>query len=85
MSDLVKLKLNLECEQKILKFLIEEGSSENRNLRERILENNKLELEIVKKELYNSCFHEWESDYIEVNINSMKKIIVCKKCGLNKI
>ena len=84
MEDMIYLKQLLESEQKYLSFLINLGNSENRILREKLLELNKQELKKINEELDKVCKHSIVvSDYVEDHKGNMIKIKYCNNCGLN--
>lgn len=84
MEEILFIKQFLESEQKYISFLIESGSSENKILREKLLDKNKQELKNITEQLNKKCNHSVIiTDYVEDSRSNMIKISYCNNCGLN--
>jgi len=81
MNEKIYLRQLLESDKTNLHFLIENGDSKNKLMREKMLEITKNELLITNEYLYKHCNHEIIIDHID-SLEKMEKIKYCNKCGL---
>lgn len=52
---------------------------------ERNISENEAIIEIIDKILRSCCNHDWETDYIEYDVDGpMKAIVFCKHCSIKK-